>query len=656
MDISNLPQFKYVMQTPNVNDKMRQTMMRFQPMGWYNAGANSLPNNYINFNFTTEGFWDPQSVYINIEVDSSDMPDHTVYQIDNSAQTLIGQYIARVNGHELMRIQEYDELASFLYDLHLGGESRDSRGGEGIGRNKVTTNSMSAKSSNASGTFAKMGTFPNFGWGADFNEPLKGWVTSALTNSPFKPWTTWQRLNENTNLATSLPGNFQSYLEIFANDDSQGCSLLFLDTPGTRTTLFSDLGGFSEKTKECGFSRLGTESSVGTGEFYLSNYVLKPTVLGGLPVSIKSTKASFQIPLLCPIFGSLATHGKLLPMKLFNNLEFEFLINPYAFFVGGSTSVGAGMYRDEATFDGLKQQSDFSTNYEMKPRTNWSITRFEICVELLFPSANETASIINRLQGGGFRLDFKSWFLGPKQKFASGTSNTTVQINNGFTSLNLLAFYFQPDDYEKFSFCRKHKRISNNLTSMQLRIGTEYIPSLPITGHSGNLRAPTYKSQGNYIEFYVSTMKAFGKWLKMGSQGIINPTNYTLNVTGYNPNKQNDFDTRADMSLFHENNIVPRNIYAFDLERFDTIENLRSGTNTLSLRPFDLLLSNDNSAITFEQRGNTLPGVNTGTEVSAQVTLEDTAFPRNVNMYIWLYYDAQIAWTMKDGWRVEGRV
>lgn len=42
-----------------------------------------------------------------------------------------------------------------------------------------------------------------------------------------------------------------------------------------------------------------------------------------------------------------------------------------------------------------------------------------------------------------------------------------------------------PDDYLTYTFCRKNYRLSANITSMYLKIGTEYYPPLPITGHAG---------------------------------------------------------------------------------------------------------------------------------------------------------------------------
>ncbi len=675
--ITAMDQFSYLMSKPEVGERLRQTHIRFQPQGWYNSGSTAAPNNYINFNFRSDGFLDPLSVYVHIEVDTANMPANTVYQLDNSAQSLIGQYIARVNGTELIRLQEYDEIAALLYDLHIGVEERDTRVGEGVGRNRITHRAL-ANRGGGGGAMTCKGMLavadeslvwpPSWtAWSGTTYDgssaiTASNWCYSATAGAGLKPYKIFGGMEANNEGADALLDyNYTSYLDLFNLEDSQGveCAGFGVGTSDTYHHGYSNYGWGYAYTSNYGMVRPNTEAAVGTMEYYLSNYVLKPTIMGGIPVYERSTRATFQIPLLCPVFGALADHGKLIPMRLFDNLEFEFAINPYAFFVGGRSS---HTYRGNATSTtGLpKNWADwFVADKEATPsRTNWSITKFEIVGELTFPTTADTNAILGRVQNSGFQMDFKTWFLGPKTKYPGGTSlNSTIQINNGFNSLNLLAFYFQPADYQLYSHVRKHKRISNNLTSMQLRIGTDYVPSLPVTGHAGNLRPPTFgTNKGNYVEFYVHTMKAFGKWLKMGTGSIINPTNYTLNTTGYQVDgafTSQGVNIGYDMSLFWENTIVPRSVFAFDLEKFDVNPELRSGLDTTNTRPFDLLLTNDNGVITHSGIAHTTPVT---VASKATTTISDTAFPRPFYLYIWMYYDARIAWTPSDGWRAEGRV
>lgn len=667
---SDLAQFQYVSRSIGVSDNVKQRQVRFQPMTSYGISGSS-PADYVTFNFKTDGYWDPLSTYINIEVDCDSIPAHTVYQLDNSAQTLIGQYIARINGVELLRIREYDEMAAFIYDLNLGSDARDARAGEGIGRNKTNSNASTNKNSSG-GLHTQIFSATEFGttipaWGTAFTHTAEVNLNFSMNCAGHRPWAFWQGIDPDTSaqLTSRMPGALQSYLEEFSADDSQGLDIIDYDNGSNYAT--SNFGGYYLKTREFGMPRPNTEASVGTGEYYMSPYCHKPSIQSGLPCSMISTKANFQFPLLCPIFGALATHGKLLPMDLFNSLEFEFLINPYAFFVGGTTSDTLPLYyKDQASTNSTI--GNWNNSFTMKSRIGWKITRFEISTELFYPPPSDDSLIKARINNSGFGLNFKNWYLGPKLKMENGNSmNSTIQINNGFDSLNLLAFYFQPDDYENYTYARKHKRVSNNLTSMQLRIGSEYIPSIPITGHAGNIRPSStslstslVSSYGktNYVDFYVNTMKAFGKWLQMGGEGIINPTNYCLNHVGYDPSYDITGNTSLrslsfDMSLYWENQCVPRNIFAFDLERFDIINNLQSGTNTTKLRPFDLLLTNDNSSFVVPRGGCPNPEVTT---IVPTYTAASTAYPRGLNLYIWLYYDAMIEWSSLGGWKVTGRV
>ena len=45
---------------------------------------------------------------------------------------------------------------------------------------------------------------------------------------------------------------------------------------------------------------------------------------------------------------------------------------------------------------------------------------------------------------------------------------------------------FYPLDFQNMSFCRKHYRISNNITKLQLRLNMDYFPSQPLSGNGGN--------------------------------------------------------------------------------------------------------------------------------------------------------------------------
>ena len=671
----------------------RKVTTRFQPQGWFSGGASAQPNQYIRFDFKTDGFWDPSSVYIYAEVDCSGMPANTIYQLDNSAQSLIGQYISRVNGVELERVQEYDTIAAILYDLKLGAGNRDSKLTQGLGTTRYDTMPMHQRGT--TNTFIEADTiasglcheYSNYGNGHMIENAfgtLKTDSIKSLSCGHFRPFLVAQTGTHDLDIHDDIDdllltnGNhlmLRNYTDMFALNENIGHDVYYLDqgsltqAPTVPGYCFNGLSFV--KTNQAGHVRTKTESSVGTGEAWFSSTIPRPTIKCGIPCWERISKGNFLFPLLSPMFGSIARHGKLLPMELFNGLEFEFLLNPYAFFgAQGSSLSGAYSFYDDK-YAGINftnvsdpwgpQGAHTSSTFQ---RTAWKITKMEIVVDLYYFEANKTQEILSQASQG-MVFDFKQWYLGPKNKYGGGDSlNQTIQINNGFNSLNAIAFHFTPADYELYPWCRKQKRISNNITSIQLRLGSEYFPSLPIVGHAGNI-FPDYLSdtvKGDYIEFYVHTMKTFGKWMALNDETLINRSNFTSNHIGYDPvirttnptSIKDDVDVWCGSSLFYENNHVPRSIYAIDLERMDLHSGKAiTGWNTTQVRPFDLLLQNDTGTMRCEVGPRNPLGESPAIN---EIDVSNISFPRPFYLYVWLLYDARVTFNPATGWTSEGRI
>jgi hypothetical protein len=421
------------------------------------------------------------------------------------------------------------------------------------------------------------------------------------------------------------------------------------------------MGWAYKPVNDIGHVRPQTQSSVGTGEWWCSITIPKATIKSGLPCYERSAHGNFCVPLLSSLFGSISSHGKLLPMQIFKGLEMEFLLSPYAFFAGAPPYSNNGQLLSKHSTSAVIIPS-FSTiaNTPLISRTGWQITKMELVVDIYYLDKASEEQYLNKVETEGFNLDIKQWYLGPKIKYQNGSSlNQTIQINNGFNSLNAILFYFQPADYEIYAHCRKHKRLSMNLTSIQLRIGNEYFPSLPITGHAGNIR-PDYVSstvKGNYVEFFTNTMQTFGKFFNLQDDTLLNPTNFTSNHVGYDPTRfstgtvSGEQDCFMGSSLFFENQHVPRCMYALDLEKMDILGEVRSGWDTTKYRPFDLLLQNDTSPMTMEV-GTSVYNTNGIT----QTVVNNTTFMRPFYMYIWMLYDSRISWSPGSGWSSEGRI
>lgn len=67
--------------------------------------------------------------------------------------------------------------------------------------------------------------------------------------------------------------------------------------------------------------------------------------------------------------------------------------------------------------------------------------------------------------------------MGPIYNIQSNVSVTNNwQINNGIPSIKHLFFWFLSQDFETYPYARKNFKLSQNITSMQLKIGSTYIP------------------------------------------------------------------------------------------------------------------------------------------------------------------------------------
>jgi len=646
--MQNLPIFNYNNRKDAVADGTIQTQIRFQPQGWASAGSTASPNQYIRFLFNQQGFWDPKTAYLYIEVDTSAMPLNCVYQLDNSAQGLISQFIARVNGSELERIQEYDSLAALLYDCHVGADCRDSMIQEGVGRQVQATQQPLHKGGVYAARFNTVDPVASpmpTGFGVvTGNTTVNGWNYGTfrpyLIQQPFAASGGGLGFNANNanNINTTINDGtlLVEFADVLNTLDDEGFDCNWMSQDFT-VQAFSN-NGASYVNGQQGFGRCGTEASVGGGEPWFSRTIPRHTIKGGLPCYEQNTYGAFCIPLLSSIFGPMASHGKLIPLEIFNQLEFEFLLNPYAFTAHPLQSIS----RNTTGWVPTTVSAPPAT-ITVPTRGGWRIARFEIVVEVTTLPPDVNSDVINRAKNN-FSLSIPQYYLGPRIK-TTGPLNSSIQVNNGFNSLKMVAVTFQPADFELYPWCRKQKRISNNLSSMQIRVGTFYYPSLPVSGNTGYVRPDSISGRGSYMEFWTKTMQALGKFGNCNKNSILNQTNYTTNFIGYDPTKLTQtlpgfttglLDTGLSMTLYWENQIIPRSLVALDMERFDLLTDMESGVDTRRARPFEISLINDNGPVSTLQSGNQssiVGGVNS-------VTITAVQFPRPYYVVVWCYYDA----------------
>lgn len=73
---------------------------------------------------------------------------------------------------------------------------------------------------------------------------------------------------------------------------------------------------------------------------------------------------------------------------------------------------------------------------------------------------------------------------------------------------------------------------------MYIKVGSEYFPPLPITGHAGNCGGyNSYTNDYDYSnsEFLISLYKSFGKFHDIQTNCIVNPVNFAVNKRVYDP-------------------------------------------------------------------------------------------------------------------------
>lgn len=681
--LTSLPVFQYQEFKPLLNKDARTTQVRFYPQGFQNFGTGVSSNNYVKFNFQTTGFWDPKSCYIHLDVQpitKNTGNTGTLFQVDNSGSSIFSQLIIRHNGVELERCNDYDSLAAMMFDMNVGTGAREYQDLQGLGKWRDTFPNTQALTSGMTGTSITnqwadtAGTPPQ--WWSNFitgaSQAMGGYST-GLTISPWRPQLNIQPWAHNTLLRTNpwVPSNggigLSDYLLSFINNGGEGVQHAVLSTPGAQTEFYSYFGMWNGQVADFGYTKPYSDCSVGCMEpwFGSQQNIPRLTVSSGLPCYKAPQAMSFALPLLSPIFGPNATHGKLLPMRKFQGLEFEFLVSPYAF---TAYKYNNNFLQTDASYTGALSNTNSSqtiVNMQSANRTGWVITRFEIIVEIINLSEPDEMEISNRIESGGFNLPFETWYLCNKQKLTNGDQlNGTFQINQAFDSLKMMTIRSNPADFEIYPYCRKHTYLSMNITSLQMRIGTEFIPSNPINGHTGNIRMDfdSGSVKLNYVDFFIQTMKAWGKFFDMADSSLLNPTNFCYNSTPFDPtltlpntlafgvDSFQGADTLYNMALFSNNRAVGRCILSIDTERFDILGNVRSGASTLQNRPFDILIEADTGSVNLKT-GQIAEDARFG---AAPFKTVGCSFPRPFYISFWAFYDATLTYSNGE-WKTLGR-
>jgi hypothetical protein len=117
----------------------------------------------------------------------------------------------------------------------------------------------------------------------------------------------------------------------------------------------------------------------------------------------------------------------------------------------------------------------------------WLISSFQWVWHLYtFSDAEITQSIQTKLYAG-IKISTNLWELASQYQLPNGSyARNNYQIASNVTSLAELFFVFISNEYQSKSFCRKQFRLSNGVTSFQLKANGNYYPLQPIIGNAGN--------------------------------------------------------------------------------------------------------------------------------------------------------------------------
>lgn len=563
-------------------------LSQWNPLGTFNQSLGA--NDIVRFNIKGDDLWDPYSAYITLTIDfgsNTNLLDDATFtnkliQLDSSMQSIFSQLIIYERSEELERIMQYDTLACILKDMSYGAIQRYSRDFEGLGGMYPYSQPQQV-----------CGEFSN-STGSNTQKPVGvvNLVTNDLTTysdgqagaSPFAinqnfgaagTWTTlnWPILNQQL-----APSAFLNQVGVTFGDVTQSHK--------EYVNNFTSSPSITDNTQNpftVGPTSYFSPAFCATAwEPYFSATVLQKYLRNGFITCGTKLTATFVVPILSGIFGILMPQEnyKYIPLKYFQDLVFEFQFSPYAFFT-----------------------SWFTTNQASR---QFQVKNMTLHAELLQPLDQGMLNNIDAQFQNGINIATQSFYLGPLYVITGGAVPPTVQINLGFESLRNIFFVFMPNDFTANAAARKQYRLSMGITSMQVKIGTDYYPSLAITGNGGN----NYGSANNY-EFYWHLLKAFGKHLDPDNSAL-NPHNFAVNFRAFDPTSADTNITgNAQGGFLEENRVVGKAIYALDLDSLNYEKRLLSGINTTMAKPFEIQLAYDSTKV----------------------------FTRPVTMYVFCHYD-----------------
>lgn len=562
-------------------------------------------NDIVRFQVNVpDGFWDPYSAYVYIEVDCSDMPASSTLQLDGSAQSFFNELVITCKGKELERIQEYDVLASILNDMAYMPEERMSRLHEGMGYNQKghgpnwfgTQKARYGKKGASTGSVSSdMQSYGNYG-----PDPFKN--ANQFTNK-----VQIEELKDQSNRVTLVSPNDVIGVQLTSDSNQPDAALNKAFVLTGNTAVYQDsnpylLQGFSTPqylnmltdcnvktqatTLQNPYGLLGSQKELlfgdgdtpGVGWAALSkadrNLLENCTMfapdkdfidnfkngMGLVNVECPSMTNGNWEPCFSPTYRQKVMYAGQPQERTVTQMSFSFPLL--------SSILGALIPRESYKYIPIWLLQDLMIEFRMNPYAlftsgyrygNEAVSSiFTVGSTNQQPRTYKIKNIIinshilrfgKEIQQqveniGALTLHTASWALGPQYLMANtGSVAGTWHINMPFDSLKAMYLTFISNDYLTKSFCRKNWRRSMNLTWLQAKIGTTFYPSLAIQGNAGDTHM--VRNTGSNTEFVLATLESFGKLHDVLGSCYYNSVNSSLNTRLYDVNATGPFWSHA---------------------------------------------------------------------------------------------------------------
>jgi hypothetical protein len=532
--------------------------------------------------------------------------------LESSAQSHFQTTIlTNQDGTELNRINNYWALADRLKAVHFSPRDRQMHHHEGYGGfitddlSKITSRVNTQANIheavvgavdliNIGGdgqinpAYLIGGAYPNDGtnhWNnATFWSPLidnyhpwqaKGMSSAPTADPPTQWWTTEWSMGptqggacpRNMIACSQMQGPQTWYASVLADEANANGAGLFpapytAAIPGYLGVTYPQTAGmeqpFPPQTSSSGFEPI----------FSIDN--TQRVVAQGIVQNISVTSTTYAIPVLDPIIGRLSpeAYAKFLPMKALNGCTYQLQPNSNAY-----------------------RSSYWSTNQGNRA---YQINAITFYCELLTIDDPEIAAAIDASVDRGFQMLTEAWYNTPSIMITPGGGiQGSYQFNTGFKSLNKVFHCFNVLDWTKNTNCRQTNWVSMCLTQLQWRFLNDYYPPLALMGNGGTVFGQGNGNGVNNEEFYVQTMRAFGKNYHPGGV-TLNPMNFAINMAELDP-------TSADPNLtgnnqlgdFLNHRMKGECIYAYDFRGLDKDKGTLSGIDCSDGRLIEVLMQSD---------------------------------------------------------------